>query len=161
MFVRTKEIQLIDPLRRKSGIIYLHVSDKKENPIQKTVTFEIILATPKTIQRQGVAEVHKTREDGSPYIEFVEGTFEQVVLEPYRKIDAIFRVSRYFQEQLNNLTPEEYAEAMINQIDAVNKLTPTGNEVQTEFFFYNWTKDDLELVTEEEVQEMAKLKLVQ
>lgn len=158
--IRSKKIEKIDDLRRKVGVVYLEVMNRQEDDLNKTISFDVVFRTPKKIVQEMPAQRTITREDGSEFVESFIGEFERTVLVEYRREKATYRTEKFY-ENMCSVTPEQYDQILISEIDRLNKLTPTGNEIQTDFFFYEWTKDDLEIVSEEELQEMANLKLVQ
>jgi hypothetical protein len=56
-----------------------------------------------------------------------------------------------FYSVIGNVTPEQYDDVLIQQIDYVNKRVLTGNEIQKDIYFWNLTELDLEKVTEQEI----------
>lgn len=157
--IRSKEQICIDPLRRKYGIAYVEVKNKKEDDENGTIIFDVIFRTPLTVVKQMPAQVERTAEDGSKYVESFMADVERTVLVEYRRECAIYRASR-FRNAFKDITPEQYDQALIAEIDRVNKLTPTGNEIQTEFFYYEWSYEDLEVVSEEELIQLQTPKIL-
>lgn len=157
--IRSKKPICIDPLRRKNGIAYVEVKDKKEDDENGTISFEVIFRTPLTIVKQMPAQVERTAEDGSKFIESFMADVEKTFLVEYRREKAVYRSSK-FRSVLSSIEPEQYDQTLISEIDRVNKLTPTGNEVQTEFFYYEWTAEDLEIVSEEELIQLQTPKIL-
>lgn len=157
--IRSKEQVCIDPLRRKYGIAYVEVKNKQEDDENGTISFDVIFRTPLTVVKQMPGQVERTAEDGSKFIESFMADVERTFLVEYRREKAIYRASR-FRSVLSAVQPEQYDQTLISEIDRVNKLTPTGNEVQPEFYYYDWTSEDLEIVSEEELIQLQTPKIL-
>lgn len=157
--IRSKKPEIIDALRRKVSVVYLEVKNQTNNDDAGTVSFDVIFKTPKTFVQQMPAQRTIVREDGTEFIESFIANVERTVLVEYRREAAIYRKSKFYSD-LGNVTPQIYDQVLISEIDRVNKLKPTGNEVQTEFFYYEWTSEDLEIVSEEELVQMQTPKIL-
>lgn len=157
--IRSKHPEIIDALRRKVGVVYLEVMNRQEDDLNKTISFDVVFKTPKTIVQQMPAQRTIPREDGTEFVESFIADVETTVLVEYRREKATYKTAKFY-ENMASVTPGQYDETLISEIDRVNKLTPTGNEVQTEFFYYEWTSEDLEIVSEQELIEMQTPKLL-
>lgn len=157
--IRSKKPEVIDALRRKVGVVYLEVKNQTNNDDAGTVSFDVIFKTPKTIVQEMHAQRTIIREDGTEFVESFISDVERTVLVEYRRESAIYRKAKFYSD-LGNVTPQIYDQVLIAEIDRVNKLTPTGNEVQTEFYYYDWTSEDLEIVSEQELVEMQTPKIL-
>lgn len=159
--IRSKQPVIIDALRRKIGVPYVHARRRKEDEVSGTVSFDIVFSTLEKTVRQMPVQVERTAEDGSKYVESFIGNVEETFLKEYRTEKAIFRTSKFYSTpELVNATPEQFDQILISEIDRLNKLTPTGNEIQPDFYFYEWTSEDLEIVPEEFLNQLPIRKLL-
>ncbi len=153
--IRSKLPVEYNPMRRKSGVLYLQACNKKEDQESGTVEFTIRIFTLETVVQLLPVQREVTNEDGSKFVESFMANVQKTFLKELPSEKAIFRFSTFYNiEELRSLTPDQYDQALIQQIDRVNKLTPTGNEIQKDFFFFDWTASDLEIVTGQQLIEL-------
>lgn len=149
--IRTKQPQVIDAMNRRNGIVYIKACNRTENEQAQTVTFDVELYTLEVASKEETVEVTHTNENGEQYVAFEQA----IVNRPYFKLinrrQAIYRMSTFYS-MIGNVTPDQYDQVLMSQIEYVNSRPLTGNEIQKDIYFWNLTAADLENVTAEEIE---------
>jgi hypothetical protein len=148
--IATKEPQIIDAINRREGIVYLKAMNRSEDDIEKTVKFDVEMYTLEPIFYEKNMRFDKINEFDEVYTEYRTVNVVQNQFRFIGKKQAIYKMNTFYSV-IGNVTPEQYDDVLIQQIDYVNKRVLTGNEIQKDIYFWNLTELDLEKVTEQEI----------
>lgn len=152
--IRTIQPQVIDAMNRRDGIVYIKACNRTENEQAQTVSFDVELYTLETVTKQEPVniEVGTNEEGGKVYdVQMLDVTRPYFNLINRRK--AVYRMATFYS-MIGNVTPDQYDNVLIQQIEYVNSRPLTGNEIQKDIYFWNLTAADLENVTDEQLTEL-------
>ena len=149
--IRTKQPQVIDAMNRRSGIVYIKALNRTENEQAQTVSFDVELYTLEiTTKIEPVNVIVGQNEEGGNIVEVQERNVTRPYLNLINRRKAVYRMSTFYA-MIGNVTPEQYDNVLMAQIEYVNSRPLTGNEIQKDIYFWNLTAADLENVTNEEI----------
>lgn len=149
--IRTKQPQVIDAMNRRSGIVYIKACNRTENEQAQTVTFDVELYTLEVASKEETVSVTHTNENGEQYVAFEQATVNRPYFKLINRRQAIYRMSTFYS-MIGNVTPDQYDQVLMSQIEYVNSRPLTGNEIQKDIYFWNLTAADLEDVTPQEIE---------
>ena len=149
--IRTKQPQVIDAMNRKNGIVYIRACNRAENEQAQTVSFDVELyALESTTKIEPVNVIVGQNEEGGNIVEVQERNVTRPYFNLINRRKAVYRMSTFYA-MIGNVTPEQYDNVLMAQIEYVNSRPLTGNEIQKDIYFWNLTASDLENVTNEEI----------
>ena len=149
--IRTKQPQVIDAMNRKTGIVYIKACNRTENEQAQTVSFDVELYTiESTTKIEPVNVIVGQNEEGGNIVEVQERNVTRPYFNLINRRKAVYRMSTFYA-MIGNVTPEQYDNVLIAQIEYVNSRPLTGNEIQKDIYFWNLTAADLENVSNEEI----------
>jgi len=148
--IRTKQPQVIDAMNRLESVVYMNVSgpDAKDFGIVKfTVNFKIIEIEYKTeIEMRPNGSLNEL---GEEILVSTLVTYAKPKLKTVHMREVKYRDTVYYNV-VGNPEPSEFDALMITQIEYVNSRVWTSNELQ-QFYFWELTANDLEIVTQEQL----------
>ena len=157
--IRTKQPQVIDAMNRRSGIVYIKALNRTENEQAQTVSFDVELYTLESATTEEPVNVEVgTNEEGNPIYEVQLRNVTRPYFNLINRRKAVYRMSTFYA-MIGNVTPAQYDQVLISQIEYVNSRPLTGNEIQKDIYFWNLTAADLENVTEEQLTELLAVSI--
>lgn len=161
--IGTVEKILIDSEARLIDFLFMQVGDMRTNRKDGLVSFEIEQFLIKDFEVEEIINTPKKRtdytEEGEPfevgYIEQSKGVVIYPKLVSRKKREAILKEATFYK-RFGSITPEDYDSVLINQIDWINSYEPSGNEIQSELFYWNLKATDLKIITAEDLKELLK-----
>lgn len=155
--IRTKQPQVIDAMNRREGIVYIKALNRTENEQAQTVSFDVELYTiESTTKVEPVNVVVGQNEEGGNIVEVQERNVTRPYFNLINRRKAVYRMSTFYA-MIGNVTPEQYDNVLIAQIEYVNSRPLTGNEIQKDIYFWDLTASDLENVTNEEITDLLTI----
>ena len=155
--IRTKQPQVIDAMNRREGIVYIKALNRTENEQAQTVSFDVELYTiESTTKVEPVNVVVGQNEEGGNIVEVQERNITRPYFNLINRRKAVYRMSTFYA-MIGNVTPEQYDNVLIQQIEYVNSRPLTGNEIQKDIYFWGLTASDLENVTTEEITDLLTI----
>ena len=151
--IRTKQPQIIDAMNRREGIVYIKALNRTENEHAQTVSFEIEMYILKSVAKEETVRIDKENEAGEMYTSYERKIVTRNEWVFIGRRQAIYRMSTFYSI-IGNVTPAQYDDVLIEQIDYINSRPLTGNEIQKDIYFWNLTASDLEKVTDEQLTEL-------
>lgn len=158
--IRTIQPQVIDAMNRRNGVVYIKACNRRENESDQTVRFDVELYTLETASKVETIEVTNTNENGEQYISFEQATVNRHYFKLINRREAVYRMSTFYT-MIGNITPAQYDNVLIAQIEYVNSRPLTGNEIQKDIYFWDLTAADLENVTPEEIADLLTPTIVE
>lgn len=150
--IRTKQPQVIDAMNRREGIVYIKALNRRENEQAQTVTFDVELYTLETVTKEEPVNVEVgTNDEGGKIYEVQMLNVTRPYFKLINRREAVYRMSTFYA-LIGNVTPAQYDQVLISQIEYVNSRPLTGNEIQKDIYFWNLTAADLEDVTPQEIE---------
>lgn len=150
--IRTKQPQVIDAMNRKEGIVYIKALNRRENEQAQTVTFDVELYTIESVTKPEPVPIKVgENEEGGDIIEMQIKNVTRPYWNLVNRREAVYRMSTFYA-LIGNVTPAQYDQVLISQIEYVNSRPLTGNEIQKDIYFWNLTAADLEDVTPQEIE---------
>ena len=150
--IRTIEPQVIDAMNRREGIVYIKALNRTENEQAQTVSFDVELYTiESTTKAEPVNVVIGQNEEGGDIVEVQMRDVTRPYFQLINRRKAVYRMSTFYA-MIGNVTPEQYDNVLIQQIEYVNSRPLTGNEIQKDIYFWNLTASDLENVSQAEIE---------
>ena len=157
--IRTKQPQVIDAMNRRSGIVYIKALNRTENEQAQTVSFDVELYTiESTTKVEPVNVVIGQNEEGGDIVEVQNLSVTRPYFQLINRRKAVYRMSTFYA-MIGNVTPDQYDNVLIQQIEYVNSRPLTGNEIQKDIYFWNLTASDLENVTNEQVESLLTINI--
>ena len=157
--IRTKQPQVIDAMNRRDGIVYIKALNRTENEQAQTVSFDVELYTiESTTKVEPVNVVIGQNEEGGDIVEVHMRDVTRPYFQLINRRKAVYRMSTFYA-MIGNVTPDQYDNVLIQQIEYVNSRPLTGNEIQKDIYFWNLTASDLENVTQEEIEAVLTINI--
>ena len=150
--IRTKQPQVIDAMNRCNGIVYIKALNRTENEQAQTVSFDVELYTLESATAEEPVNVEVgTNEEGNPIYEVQLRNVTRPYFNLINRRKAVYRMATFYA-MIGNVTPDQYDNVLIQQIEYVNSRPLTGNEIQKDIYFWNLTAADLQDVTPQEIE---------
>lgn len=157
--IRTKQPQVIDAMNRREGIVYIKALNRTENEQAQTVSFDVELYTiESTTKVEPVNVIVGQNEEGGNIVEVQERNITRPYFNLINRRKAVYRMSTFYA-MIGNVTPKQYDNVLISQIEYVNSRPLTGSEIQKDIYFWDLTASDLENVTEEQLTELLAVSI--
>ena len=157
--IRTIQPQVIDAMNRRSGIVYIKALNRTENEQAQTVSFDVELYTiESTTKVEPVNVVIGQNEEGGDIVEVQNLNVTRPYFQLINRRKAVYRMSTFYA-MIGNVTPDQYDNVLIQQIEYVNSRPLTGKEIQKDIYFWNLTASDLENVTNEQVESLLTINI--
>jgi hypothetical protein len=164
--IRSKKVELIDPVGRVSGLVYVEAKKRRYDEENGLVIVDNVFSfieskeTVTNVLVEGEEEYCSGVDaEGNKIFDFRPAMVKRrakILVKnfvPFKFSEAKFKIST-FEEVLNNPKVSQYDAVLIQQIEFCNTKEWSGNEIQKHVYFYNWTASDLEIVTEEQKNEL-------
>lgn len=150
--IKTREPEVFDPIDRKVSHVFIRVGPKKENDDKQSVQFLIEFFYIKSETRVEPWPFHYEQnyldENGEEQImqctRFEDRLVKRNYLIPFKTRVADYKYDTFYKH-FSDLRPENRYQFAINEIDRINKI-PDRDE-----YYFEWTKDDLEIISEDEI----------
>lgn len=159
----TLKPQVIDAQNRIESVVYIRVLNQRENTLSKTVEFDVeTRALVTTTHEEDIAQLNETGgfvldKEGKPLMKRV--TVEKTTLELVRKQVATFKADTFYSK-IGKLSPDEYDQAFIKQLEYLNSR-PETDPFHKKKYFWNLTAKDVKIISEDEVNKLVTTKVIE
>jgi hypothetical protein len=159
----TLKPQVIDAQNRIESIVYIKALNQRENTANKTVEFDVeTRALVTTTHEEDRAQLNET----GGFVMDAEGrllmkrvTVEKTTLELVRKQVASFKADTFYSK-IGKLSPDEYDQAFIKQLEYLNSL-PDNGPFHKKKYFWNLTAKDVKVISEDDVKKLVTTKVIE
>jgi len=150
--LRSKGLVEYDKMNRKSAVLYVRVGPKIENDNLQIVSFKLDFFKLDSMTQVEAWPVHIFREqineDGKvemiPTVKYEDRLVKRNFLVPIYSRVAPYSMDSFYK-YLSHVRPDNRYEVAINEIDRINRIPDLDQ------YYFEWTKDDLEIIPDEEL----------